>query len=629
MPELHDPSSPRIAACVYRRFPAPAADDSVCCGLLQQLSHVTDLQLCRVGLDACNVCCRCAPPTPDQINPVIASFLFRLASTVIAAGGLPDCTVEEALELKSRAFSQLKWSAGSNPLDKPRTLSVAPDAYTRTGRTYACDVVLCCSDSSPETERALRSVLNQKNALTLVHLVDQGGGGRALIERYASCGTITVHHQPFPRSPLATVHDLVDRLHCEFLAIQDPRTISQPFRISLSVGLLEDHGGDLLGAGLRTSAGEVHALAPTAGYDRYFPAETLVIRRAALVDLGGVADRSGDEDAELVYRAHQEKRSLLLVPAVTVEAQTAYPAAPLGQPPIYEPRRGLLLRHCARDFPRQRVACDVVLPFWGQLDHVRQAMESLLAQQDADLVIHLIDDATPEDTDAFLRHWAAYPQVRTYRNVRNLSQFTSFNNVAPYFETDLVAVQDGDDISLPHRIQFAGNMLRLSGADIFGSAVVIHHGSEPVVEVGWNQLPADMFISQEADVAFSSWPTPGVYWFVFNPTMVLRTDVFRVLGGFGDFGGNVRNRTGHDIEFCLRAYHRGLRFALSRHPTVLYRQHPRQTTRSSLTGFGSDAEGWTSQEARRRGELYRQTRFDPVAFGALGKYAHLTQRFLP
>lgn len=190
-------------------------------------------------------------------------------------------------------------------------------------------------------------------------------------------------------------------------------------------------------------------------------------------------------------------------------------------------------------------------------------------------------------------------------------------------------LHDGDDVSLPHRIHWAGNTLRLAGADIFGSAVVIHHGSEPVVEVPWNQLPADMYIRKEADVCISSWPTPSVYWFVFNPSMVLRTDVFRVLGGFGDFGGNVRNRCGHDIEFCLRAYHHGVRFALSRHPTVMYRQHPGQTTRSPVTGFGTDAEGWTSQEARRRGELYRRTRFDPVAFGALGKYAGLTQRFVP
>jgi len=620
---------PSHDACEFR-VPVDGCGNNglVICSLLQQLSRVQDGRLCRVAHDACVACCKAGPPTPEKINPVIASFLYQIATAVIEAEGMPDCTVEEALELKAWAFSNLKWVEGSKAVGKPKTFAVPADAFTHGGRTYACDVVLCCSDSSPQTERALRSVLDQQSAVTLVHLIDNGGGGRELIERYAHCGTVSIHHNPVPRSPLATVHDLVDRLHSEFIAIQDPRTISKPYRVSYSVGLLAEHGGDILGAGLRTAGGDVCPVEPSARYDRYLPAETLVIRRASFVDLGGVADRPGDDDAELVYRAFQEKRSILLTPTVTAEAQAEYPAAPLRPPPVYDPRNGGL-RHHARDFPMQRVACDVVLPFWGQLDHVWQALEGLLAQQNADIVIHLIDDASPEDTDAFLRHWAAYPQIRTYRNVQNLSQFTSFNNVVPYFETGLVAVHDGDDVSLPHRIHWAGNTLRLAGADIFGSAVVIHHGSEPVVEVGWNQLPADMYIHKEEDVCISSWPTPGVYWFVFNPSMVLRTDVFRVLGGFGDFGGNVRNRCGHDIEFCLRAYHRGMRFALSRRPTLMYRQHPGQTTRSPVTGFGTDAEGWTSQEARRRGELYRRTRFDPVAFGALGKYAGLTQRFMP
>ena len=238
-------------------------------------------------------------------------------------------------------------------------------------------------------------MLDQKSAVTLVHLVDNGGGGRELIQRYAHCGTVSVHHNPVPKSPLATVHDLVERLHSEFIAIQDPRTVSKPYRVSYSVGLLEEHGGDILGAGLRTAGGDVRPVEPTDRYDRYLPAETLVIRRASFVDLGGVADRPGDEDAELVYRGF---------PGETVDPADAGgdrrsadgdPAAPLGPPPVYEPRNGIL-RHHARDFPMQRVACDVVLPFWGQLDHVRQALEGLLAQENADIVIHLIDDGRPK-----------------------------------------------------------------------------------------------------------------------------------------------------------------------------------------------------------------------------------------
>jgi hypothetical protein len=227
-----------------------------------------------------------------------------------------------------------------------------------------------------------------------------------------------------------------------------------------------------------------------------------------------------------------------------------------------------------------------------------------------------------------LRYWSTHRQVRAYRNVRNISQFTSFNNVAAFLETDLVAVQDGDDVSLPERISLAGNALGQSGAAIFGSAVAILHGDDSRGEKGWEGLLPDIRAGRWKHLGLSAWPTPLVFWFLFNPSMVLTAEVFRRLGGFADFGTPVRNRCGHDIEFCLRAYHSGVRFAISRQPTVLYRQHAEQTTRNPVTGFGTEHELATSHEARRRGDRYGRTRFDPIAFGALGKYQHLTVRFV-
>src|SRR5262249_43854792 len=114
------------------------------------------------------------------------------------------------------------------------------------------------------------------------------------------------------------------------------------------------------------------------------------------------------------------------------------------------------------------VACDVVLPFHGHLDYVREALEGLLEQEGADAVIHLVDDASREDTEPFLRYWASDRRVRTYRNECNVGPFVSFNNVSAYRETGLLAVQDADDVSLPHRLRTAGNALRLADADVFG-----------------------------------------------------------------------------------------------------------------------------------------------------------------
>ena len=62
---------------------------------------------------------------------------------------------------------------------------------------------------------------------------------------------------------------------------------------------------------------------------------------------------------------------------------------------------------------------------------------------------------------------------------------------------------------------------------------------------------------------------------------------------------------------------------------MLYRQHPGQTTRNSLTGWGTPFQEWSNAECSRRAELYHRTRFDPGAFGGLGKHQSLTQRLTP
>jgi hypothetical protein len=74
----------------------------------------------------------------------------------------------------------------------------------------------------------------------------------------------------------------------------------------------------------------------------------------------------------------------------------------------------------------------VVLQFYGQVDYVREALASLLEQEGAEVVVDLIDDASPVgESDSWLRCWVGHPRVRTYRNLENIGPFSSFNNVVP------------------------------------------------------------------------------------------------------------------------------------------------------------------------------------------------------
>lgn len=142
----------------------------------------------------------------------------------------------------------------------------------------------------------------------------------------------------------------------------------------------------------------------------------------------------------------------------------------------------------------------------------------------------------------------------------NLGQYTSFNNVIRYCETELVAVQDGDDISCPQRLHRAANQLRLSGADIHGGSLVEFNGNYPATEdLGIAVMDRALKKSQNSrDPGFlhSQYPVwqGAIEHFLFNGTAVMRTGVFRALNGFSDHGNVPRNRCNMDTEFYARFF---------------------------------------------------------------------------
>jgi hypothetical protein len=350
----------------------------------------------------------------------------------------------------------------------------------------------------------------------------------------------------------------------------------------------------------------------------------LVLRRASLIDMGGISDGAAEADAELVWRASCEDRKILLSQMVTVDMPQDRQPAIVGAPPGC--RLGETLRRKGRGFAMTSVECDVVLPFHGQLDFARQAIESVLEQQGTSVVVHLVDDASPEDASGFLQEWKRHPRVRTYRNAQNIGQFASFNNVFPFLETELVAIQDADDISLPHRLHHAGNLLRLCQADVFGSACETF-GESLLVQSAHDETKQTLVAPRERFL-YSAYPSlaSGVGYFVHNPTVVMRKAAFASIGGFADFGDVLLNRASVDTEFYIRAYFAGLRFSISRDVDLKFRCHNGSATQNALTGFGTPARMAAHRECQRRKALYQRGAFDARAFGGLENYRGITVR---
>ena len=76
-------------------------------------------------------------------------------------------------------------------------------------------------------------------------------------DRFTGRWNVVTHRNAVRRGPFPTLHDLSPRLRSEFVAIQDPTTVSHPGRVAAAVGLLVAHGAEILAAPLQTPSGIV------------------------------------------------------------------------------------------------------------------------------------------------------------------------------------------------------------------------------------------------------------------------------------------------------------------------------------------------------------------------------------
>jgi hypothetical protein len=545
---------------------------------------------CDVKRSVCEACTRAIWGPPARMNPVLPSLLYEAC----------DRLLEANLGEHGHLARLQTWAA--------RNLERAEQPPPRLA---SCDVVLLCRGSAEAISRAADSILAQRDAHFFLHLVVTADGPHEVAETYRLRPGVRVHRLASSRDVYDAVDALAPQFSTPYVAIQTPGSVSADFRLAYSVSLLEEQGGEILAAPVETPAGRIDSRLPGNSYERCFRPETLVIRRATLSDMAGFAERREDADAEFIYRAAVEGRNLLVAAMPTVRRTLPAEEERLGPAPTCD-FGDRCWRPPAKTAAWRRVEADVVLPFFGRLDYVDTALRSILEQDQAGVVVHLIDDATPDDTAGFLRFWASHPAVRVYRNTENVGPFGSFNNVSHFFETELAAVQDADDISLPGRLFTAGNVLRLSDGDIFSSRLRLFYEAGTA-----GGEPADLW---------SHYPFLGCVHFLLNPSVVFRVSAFRQLGGYGDFGERRRNRNGVDTELFARAYHAGFRICVSRDLSVLYRQHAASATQSPETGMGSLPYQESLQQRDHRIQHYRQGGFDVRSFGALHDSQNITQR---
>ena len=503
---------------------------------------------------------------------------------------------------------------------------------------WACDVLVPLppqfSSGLQEAIESIRTILDQSSALVFVHLIGDRNVADSIANQLGNPRQVFVHGAG-PNTTLGRrLHDALFHLKTEFVAVHDIHCRADIDRIQRSCNSLWISGADMRLARFTHSKSQVGA-AKEDFLDK--PTETavravrsIVCRRCLLIELGGLCD-SDNALVDFVHRAI-ENENLVLFDTETPD-QECLDACDLRK--IQDNEVTTCFDHFDVNdewqqqqpigFARERVACDIVLPFFNHQDYVNQALEAAVDQNNADVTVHLIDDASTEDTSALLKRWSGHADVRCYRNQENIGQFMSLNNAIEFCDTGLVAVQDADDISMPDRIETGGNFLRLCNADFFGGAVELFGDDEVIRPV--HVETDDLEKIQRAEVRHSFFPpASSIPYFLENPTAIFRREMFCQLGGYADFGSRELNRASLDSEFLLRCFFSGVRFAITRQPVTLYRVHQESATQNRVTGWGTDTRAQASQIVYDHTLRFRRGRFDPRAFGSLGKHRGVTQR---
>jgi hypothetical protein len=94
-----------------------------------------------------------------------------------------------------------------------------------------------------------------------------------------------------------------------------------------------------------------------------------------------------------------------------------------------------------------------MMPFYGRFDHFRSAVDSVLAQTNADWRLAILDDVYPDPAPG---EWAGQiddPRVRYLRNNVNLRPSRNYNKAVGIATNEFVQIMGCDDIMLPNYVQ--------------------------------------------------------------------------------------------------------------------------------------------------------------------------------
>ncbi|QTX05267.1 glycosyltransferase family 2 protein [Agromyces archimandritae] len=92
---------------------------------------------------------------------------------------------------------------------------------------------------------------------------------------------------------------------------------------------------------------------------------------------------------------------------------------------------------------------DIMMPFYGRIDHLKLAVESVLHQSEPDWRLVVVDDVYPDLAAGRWVQAIADPRVTYVRNTENLRPSRNYRKCVGLADTEFVTIMGCDDVMLP------------------------------------------------------------------------------------------------------------------------------------------------------------------------------------
>src|SRR5205823_4485662 len=130
------------------------------------------------------------------------------------------------------------------------------------------------------------------------------------------------------------------------------------------------------------------------------------------------------------------------------------------------------------DRERAYVTCTVLLPVYNAGAPLRQAIESILTQQEKDFEFLIVDDKSSDESPRIIGEYAARDsRIRPIFHAENRGLASTLNEGLERASSDLVLRMDQDDEALPERLSTQVRFMRENPGVTVAGSFVYHMGS--------------------------------------------------------------------------------------------------------------------------------------------------------